>query len=103
MAAYAREHYGIDSWRLVRPKVIVEHFTAGGTYQSAWNTFAHDVPDQEFHSLPADCAHFIIDTDGTIHQLVPLGIMAWKACTDFLSDRESHSILYHPLEDWTPY
>ena len=35
--------------------------------------------------------------------LVPLGIMAWKACTDFLSDRESHSILYHPLEDWTPY
>jgi N-acetylmuramoyl-L-alanine amidase len=74
-AAYAREHYGIDSWRLVHPKVIVEHFTAGGTYESAWNTFAHDVPDQEFHSLPADCAHFIIDTDGTIHQLVPLGVM----------------------------
>jgi N-acetylmuramoyl-L-alanine amidase len=75
MAAYAREHYGIDSWRLIHPKVIVEHFTAGGTYQSAWNSFAHDVPDQEFHSLPADCAHFVIDTDGTIHQLVPLGIM----------------------------
>jgi N-acetylmuramoyl-L-alanine amidase len=75
MAAYAREHYGIDSWRLVHPKVIVEHFTAGGTYQSTWNTFAHDVPDREFHSLPADCAHFVIDTDGTIHQLVPLGIM----------------------------
>ena len=35
--------------------------------------------------------------------LVPLGIMAWKACTDLLSDRESHSILYHPLEEWTPY
>jgi hypothetical protein len=35
--------------------------------------------------------------------LVPLGIMAWKACTGLLSDGESHSILYHPLEDWTPY
>jgi hypothetical protein len=33
--------------------------------------------------------------------LVPLGIMAWKSCRDFLSDRDSHSILYHPLEDWT--
>jgi N-acetylmuramoyl-L-alanine amidase len=75
MAAYARRHYGIDSWRLIHPKVIVEHFTAGGTYASAWNTFARDVPDREFHSLPADCAHFVIDTDGTIHQLVPLGIM----------------------------
>ena len=35
--------------------------------------------------------------------LVPLGIMAWKSCGDFLSDRDSHSILYHPLEDWTNY
>jgi len=35
--------------------------------------------------------------------LVPLGIMAWKSCKDFLSDRDSHSILYHPLEDWTRY
>jgi len=35
--------------------------------------------------------------------LAPLGIMAWKSCKDFLSDRDSHSILYHPLEDWTQY
>lgn len=35
--------------------------------------------------------------------LVPLGIMAWKSCRDFLSDRDSHSILYQPLEDWTRY
>lgn len=35
--------------------------------------------------------------------LMPLGIMAWKACTNVLSDRESHSILFHPLEDWTRY
>jgi len=35
--------------------------------------------------------------------LVPLGIMAWKSCTDFLSDRAPHSILFQPLEDWTRY
>lgn len=35
--------------------------------------------------------------------LVPLGIMAWKSCTNFLSDRASHSILFQPLEDWTRY
>jgi hypothetical protein len=33
--------------------------------------------------------------------LVPLGIIAWKSCADFLSGIDSHSILYHPLEDWT--
>jgi N-acetylmuramoyl-L-alanine amidase len=75
MAAYAKLHYGIDSWRLRRPRVIVEHFTASTSYASAWSTFAHDVPDSEFHSLPGDCAHFVIDTDGTIHQLVPLSVM----------------------------
>ena len=35
--------------------------------------------------------------------LIPLGIMAWKSCRDILCDLESHSILYHPLEDWTRY
>lgn len=34
--------------------------------------------------------------------LVPLAVIAWKSCSDFLSDRVSHSILYHPLEDWIP-
>jgi hypothetical protein len=35
--------------------------------------------------------------------LVPLGIIAWKSWTDFLSNTESHSVLFHPLEDWTHY
>ena len=33
--------------------------------------------------------------------LVPLAVIAWKSCSDFLSDKASHSIFYHPLEDWT--
>jgi hypothetical protein len=35
--------------------------------------------------------------------LVPLAVIAWKSFTDFLSDKVSHSIFYHPLEDWTRY
>jgi N-acetylmuramoyl-L-alanine amidase len=75
MAAYARRHYGLDTYRLRNPHVIVEHYTATSTFQAAWNTFAQDVPDSELHELPGTCSHFIIDTDGTIYQLVPLGIM----------------------------
>ena len=75
MAAYSRRHYGIDSYRLRKPRVIVEHVTAGTTFSSAYNTFAADRPDPELNELPGTCTQFVIDTDGTIYQLVPLGIM----------------------------
>jgi len=74
MADYARRHYGIHTWRL-NPKVIVEHYTATPTFSSVYNTFSHDVPDAELHSLPGTCAHFIVDRDGTIYQLVALNVM----------------------------
>jgi beta-N-acetylhexosaminidase len=75
MQAYARRHYGIDTWQLRSPRVIVEHVTVSSTFGSAFATFAADRPDAELHELPGTCAHFVIDTDGTIYQLVPLGIM----------------------------
>jgi beta-N-acetylhexosaminidase len=71
-AAYARRHYGLDTWRLVRPRVIVEHYTASSTFGPAYSTFASDTPDPELHELPGTCAHFIVDRDGTIYQLVSL-------------------------------
>jgi N-acetylmuramoyl-L-alanine amidase len=71
-AAYANRHYGVNTWRLAHPHVIVEHYTASTTFSSAWNTFARDAPDVELHELPGTCAHFVIDRDGTIYQLVPL-------------------------------
>jgi N-acetylmuramoyl-L-alanine amidase len=77
MAAYVRRHYGSfmkPTWRLVDPHVIVIHYT-DASFSSTWNTFANDVPDSELHELPATCAHFVIDTDGTIYQLVSLSIM----------------------------
>jgi beta-N-acetylhexosaminidase len=75
MRAYARRHYGLDTALLKNPQVIVEHVTVTSTYQSAWNTFAPDVPDAELHELPGTCAHFIVDRAGRIHQLVSLRYM----------------------------
>jgi N-acetylmuramoyl-L-alanine amidase len=75
MTAYAQRHYGLDTYRLVDPHVIVEHVTETTNFSSVYNTFADDVPDVELHELPQVCSHFVIDTDGTIHQLVPLSIM----------------------------
>jgi N-acetylmuramoyl-L-alanine amidase-like protein len=72
MAAYSRRHYGDHEWRLRHPHVVVEHYTAGTSFDSAWNTFAANSP--HLGELPGTCAHFIIDTDGTIYQLVNLGI-----------------------------
>jgi beta-N-acetylhexosaminidase len=73
-AAYAHRHYGIDS-SVLHPRAIVEHVTATSSFASAYNTFATDVPDGELHQLPATCAHFIIDRDGTIYQLVRLNVI----------------------------
>ena len=75
MRAYALEHYGIDSYRLVHPHLVIWHYTESATLQSVWNTFSDDVPDVTYHELPQVCAHFVIDTNGTIYQLVPLDIM----------------------------
>ncbi|HTE62883.1 MAG TPA: N-acetylmuramoyl-L-alanine amidase [Solirubrobacteraceae bacterium] len=72
MRAYARRHYGDAQARLIDPKVIVEHYTASTTYSSAFNTFASNAPDVEFGERPGVCAHFVIERDGTIHQLVSL-------------------------------
>jgi N-acetylmuramoyl-L-alanine amidase len=72
MAAYSKRHYGQHTWRLRDPKVIIEHYTAGTSFSSAWNTFAANSPHNG--ELPGTCAHFIIDRDGTIYQLVPLWI-----------------------------
>jgi beta-N-acetylhexosaminidase len=71
-AAYSQRHYGEHTARLRHPRVIVEHYTANDSLQATLDTFAADVPDAELHELPGTCAHFVIDTDGTIYQLVPL-------------------------------
>jgi N-acetylmuramoyl-L-alanine amidase len=79
MRDYTRRHYGIDEHRLVDPKVIVQHYTVTDTFPPVFNTFAPNVPDPELNELPGTCAHFVIDRDGTIYQLVALELMCRHA------------------------
>ena len=74
MAAYSLRHYGEDTYVLSDPKVIVEHYTETASAGEAYNTFAPDVPDNEFHELPNTCAHFLVEPSGRIDQLVPLSL-----------------------------
>jgi beta-N-acetylhexosaminidase len=75
MAAYARRHYGLGTYRLRAPRVIVEHLTVTPSIDATFNVFAPDRPDPELHELPGTCAHFVVGRDGTIVQFVPLSIM----------------------------
>src|SRR3954451_2714954 len=74
-AAYARRHYGLSTFRLRHPRVIVEHVTVTSSIAATYNTFAPDRPDVELHELAGVCSHFVVGRDGTIVQFVPLSIM----------------------------
>jgi beta-N-acetylhexosaminidase len=105
MAAYSLRHYGEHTAALTGPKVIVEHYTETTTAEEAYNTFAPDVPDSEFHELPNTCAHFLVEPRGRIDQLVPLSLrcrhtvgLNWTAIgieNVGLSDQE---ILHRPAQ-----
>src|SRR3954470_19786165 len=75
MAAYARRHYGIDSYTLTRPRVIVEHVAVAASATAVRNIFAPDRRDPELHELPGVCSHFVIGRDGVVHQLVSVKLM----------------------------
>jgi beta-N-acetylhexosaminidase len=75
MRAYARRHYGINSYALTKPKVIVEHIAVAASAAATRATFVPDRPDPELHELPGTCSHFVVDRDGTIDQLVSLKLM----------------------------
>jgi len=68
---YNRIHYGQATWRL-KPKVIVLHYTAGGTEASTHALFNANQPNMGV--LPGVVAHFIIDKNGKIYQQLALNI-----------------------------
>jgi N-acetylmuramoyl-L-alanine amidase len=74
MAAYSKHHYGQYKWRLIDPKLIVEHYSEAGSISAIYNTFAPDRPDVEFHQLPGVCAHFAVSARGGIYKFVPISI-----------------------------
>lgn len=72
MAAYSERHYGDGEWRLVRPKLIVQHFAVAPDIDSIFNTFASNNPDPSYGELPNVCTHFAVDEDGRAVQFVSL-------------------------------
>lgn len=73
MAHYSTLHYGEATWQL-RPRGIVQHFTGTRSLRSVFATFRSNAPDPELGQRPGVCTHFVIDRDGTIHQLVRLSL-----------------------------
>ena len=67
-AAYAERHYGTRTSRL-RPGLIVLHYTESDTYASVRSLFEADLPNRG--EEPGTCAHYVVDQDGTIYELVP--------------------------------
>ena len=66
MAAYSRRHYGRSGWRLA-PAVIIEHYTGLLLRQRVEHGRLERAPPRR--EAWRTCA-FLIDTDGTIYQLV---------------------------------
>ncbi len=79
MARYARRHYGVSSYRLRNPRVIVEHVSVTRTARAVYNIFAKNVPDSGLNELPQVCTHFVVARNGTIYQLVSLRLMCRHA------------------------
>jgi hypothetical protein len=77
MAAYAQRHYGLNTWRLSHPRLVVLHFTASSSYPGVHAAFSSDTPNNG--ELPGTCAHFVVDKDGTIYQQAPLDVMCRHA------------------------
>ncbi len=75
-AAYAQRHYGTRTWRL-DPTMIVLHYTESDTYASARSLFEADLPNRG--ERPGTCAHYVVDQDGTIYELVPPTVMCRHA------------------------
>jgi hypothetical protein len=70
MANYSNRHYGKRSWRLTRPDELDLHYTATSTYSPVFNTFAANSPS--LGERPGVCSQFVVEKDGTIHQLTRL-------------------------------
>lgn len=78
---YALRHYGIDSWELKEPGMIVVHFTETSTLKDAVDYFRPDTlaDDRTFISRFGKLnvgIHYFVDKNGDILSFYPENIMA---------------------------
>ena len=79
---YIKSHYALDVQDIkIVPKIIVIHHTAIDDFNDSLSRFASET----LPSIRADInsggalnvsAHFMVERDGTVHQLMPLDVMA---------------------------
>lgn len=76
---YSELHYGFSITR-IEPQAIVIHWTAGSTFEAAYNMFYDEAMTYGEDSGTVNVSsQFIVDKDGTIYQLMPENYMAKHA------------------------
>lgn len=110
MAAYAKRHYGVRTWRLDDPKAVVLHFTTTDTWTSPFYHFSNNTPVPgpagSRAEAPGPCTHFLVHTDGRIFQLAPLNVMCRHAIglnhesigIEFIEKRSAANVLARPKQ-----
>lgn len=79
---YIKKHYDLDVKNIkIIPKIVLIHYTAVATYEDSLGRFkAQTLPTDRADISKASAlnvsAHFMVERDGTIHQLMPLDFMA---------------------------
>jgi N-acetylmuramoyl-L-alanine amidase len=78
---YCKEHYGLSSYRLDTPRIVVVHYTAIDDLKATLNLFKKDNIAssrdyiKDFSSLNVGI-HYVIDKDGKIFSLMPDTVVA---------------------------
>ena len=79
---YIKIHYNLDVADIkIIPKIIVLHHTAINSYEKSLGRFTSQIlltdrPEIASAGAVNVSAHFMVEKDGTIHQLMPLNFMA---------------------------
>jgi N-acetylmuramoyl-L-alanine amidase len=78
---YCKENYGLNSYKLETPRIIVVHYTAINKLDATFNTFKPDHIStsrdyiKDFSSLNVGI-HYVVDQDGKTYNLMPDTIVA---------------------------
>ena len=73
---YAEEHYGLSQTEII-PQAVVVHWTAGSTWESAYQIFYDDTLEED--GWVNVSSQFLVDRDGTIFRLMPENKLARHA------------------------
>lgn len=74
---YLKQRHGLDQQQaVIKPKMIVLHFTGSGTLTGNFNYFNNEEIEQarsvnKNQSTLNVSAHYLVDRDGTVYQLMP--------------------------------